>query len=299
MRADFFALGCSLLVSVAGCGSTPAAEVSGPAVETLAVDTGAFDAPVGDSFTCFYTSTITEREISAANVIGTQPPGGHHMIVYYSTDKPKAPTSHPCDDAEMQNWQQIGGISTGEPVVAVPDGAAVKIPKGAQIVLQSHYINTTSGPLHVRDQAKVVIVEPSAVKQYLNYWAFVNVLFDIPPNGDQTAVSTCRVQKDLNVVLLLGHMHELGKHFKLEQIDDAGKSLATLYDTKWSPEFTSHPPLIKRELAAPFVIKSGTRLRQTCDWHNSTPQEVKFPREMCVSFAYYYPDEGFTFCKLD
>jgi hypothetical protein len=227
---------------------------------------------------------------------GKQGPGGHHILVYY-TDVPKAPTSHPCSDTEMLSWHQIAGADTNkEPIISVPEGAAVKIPAGKQIVVQSHYINTTSAAEKVDDSVSIQIVDAKDVKMFLNFFAMVDASFSIPPQSQYKSVTTCDVKQDLNTVILLGHMHERGQHYSLERVDTNGNSLEMIYDQVWKPEYLSHPPMKVSTLEDPYVIKAGTRLRQTCEWNNQTPDTVTFPTEMCVSFSFYFPDNGFIEC---
>lgn len=263
---------------------------------SLDLETGSFDVPAGDSLTCIYTNTITDHEIYVGNATGKQGPGGHHILVYYS-DTTHPAGHHPCVDSEMLTWHQIAGADTNkEPIVSLPDGAAVKVPAGKQIVIQSHYINTSGATQTVDDTASVELKEEKDIKQFLNFFALVDAQFLIPPQTSYKSVTTCTVPSDLNSVLLLGHMHELGKHYTLEEVDAAGNTLSTVYDTEWSPAYTSHPPLITKTLDSPIPFKAGTRFRQTCEWDNTTAQQVSFPTEMCVSFMFYFPDQGFIEC---
>jgi hypothetical protein len=286
-------LGLSLL----GCsGSGSGDPTTTPPVNTLDVETGTFEAPPGESLTCFYTSTTTEKELYITNATGQQGPGGHHITVYY-TDTPKPVQHHICSDVEMLSWHQIAGADTNkEPIIHVPDGAGIKIPAGKQIVIQSHYINTSGAPETVNDTVSIDLVNASDVKQFLNFFAMVDAQFSLPPHMQSKSVTTCDVKDDLNTVILLGHMHEMGTHYTLERVDATGKSLETIYDQAWQPAYMSHPPIMNHTLDAPYVIKAGTRLRQTCEWNNTTANTVTFPTEMCVNFSFYFPDNGWIEC---
>ena len=95
---------------------------------------------------------------------------------------------------------------------------------------------------------------------------------------------------------MLGHQHELGKHYKLELID--GATTTTLYDKDWQESYTSHPPMQRYPVDKPFQLTTKVKLRQTCRWTNATDKNVYFPREMCVAFMYYYPDMGELECSI-
>jgi hypothetical protein len=285
-------------LGLVGCGNAAGnAGAFHPFANELSVSTGEFTAPVGESLTCFYTSTTTETELIVGDAAATQGSGGHHIIIYY-TDVPRAPTSHPCVDAEMISWHQIGGASKGgEPVVQMPAGGAVKVPAGKQIVIQSHYINSSGAAETVNDSIAVQLVDPSSVKQYVNFWVNNDDTFTVAPASVGKSVSTCTFAQDLKMVVLLGHMHEYGAHFTLERVDAQGNTLAMVYDQAWQPLYATHPPLLTTTLDQPMDIPAGTIYRQTCTWDNTTPNPLAFPIEMCVTFGYYYPDNGFLSCN--
>jgi hypothetical protein len=293
-------LTCALVCGLtACCGGEETGTTSGdqPSGEKLSFETGEFDVPEGDSFECIYTDTITDHEINVTGATGTQAAGGHHIVVYY-TDTPREPTHHPCIDAEMVSWHQVAGASPdgGEPVLVLPKGTAIKVPAGKQLVIQSHYINTTGATMKVNDKVSIDLAETDAVKEFLNYWVMVDLGFQVAPNSTGKSVTTCTVTEDIQTVLLLGHMHELGKHYKLERIDDQGVSQETIFETDWDPVYVSHPPLVTSTLEEPRVFTKGTRFRQTCEWNNNTPDPVLFPREMCLAFTLYFPDKGYFDC---
>jgi len=74
----------ALATSSFGCSSDDAkAPAEGP---TLTFETEEFEVGVGDVFECFYTDTITDRELDVYEAIGNQGPGGHHVMVFYTSD---------------------------------------------------------------------------------------------------------------------------------------------------------------------------------------------------------------------
>lgn len=289
------------LALLAACGEPPPIQTTMDD-KGLTLVTEKFMVPPGDVFECFYTDYTTDRELTVPNSYGKQGPGGHHITVYYTTVT-RPPGHHPCTDEEMVEWHQIAGSAGddqpgGEGQVGLPDGLAIKVPAGVQIVAQMHYINTTGKPYEVQDRVTLNLADRTKLKAYANYFVLVDGVFEVPSGRRQERSSTCTVPQDFQVVLMLGHLHELGQHYKLERVDESGKVVETLVDHAWQPLYTSHPPVKRFETDAPLLIKKGTRLRQTCSWDNTTDAMVRFPREMCVSFMYYYPDNGEIECPL-
>jgi hypothetical protein len=285
-------------LGLTACGSSSTQQPPPPpATDTLNVDTGSFTIPAGESLTCVYTTTTTDTEIYVGPASAQQGPGGHHVILYY-TDVPKTPTNHICTDEEMLSWHMLAGAASNkEPVVSMPAGGALKVPAGKQLVIQSHYINTTGASMTVDDTMSVQLLQAADVKQFLNFFAMVDLGFSIPPQATAKHVTTCTLPNDIQAVTLLGHMHEYGQHFTFEEIDAQGNNVSTPYDTAWQPQYMTHPPLITSTLDTPTIYKAGTIFRQTCEWNNTTAQTMSFPTEMCVAYAVYFPDQGFIDCN--
>jgi hypothetical protein len=285
------------LAAVACGGTEPPDETTDDA--SLTFKTGPFDVAAGDVFECFYTDQHTDKELAVHNAIGKQGPGGHHIVAYW-TDVEREPQHHPCEDSEMVNWHQIAGgdeVGSGEPTLVLPEGFAIQVPAGKQIVLQAHYINVTGETMTVDDSIQLETIEPEDVQEYVNYLVTLDELFEVPAQATTTSTSICTLDRDFNIVLMLPHMHEYGSQYKLEEIDETGAMTRVLLDEqKWSPEYASHPNAIKYTKEEPLFLPKGTRLRQSCTWINTTTDPLLFPREMCLSFSYYYPDEGELIC---
>lgn len=288
----------------AGPGCSPAEPL--PAVsrtsDALTFNLDRFTIPAGsEAFECFYTSVTTDSEWAVPSSFGTQSDGGHHITVYYNNG-PVQPEGHrPCTDQEMLTWRLVAGTAGhdsqgAEGTVSLPEGLAIKVPKGRQITIQAHYINATPKDVVADDHVTINFADPKKTT-YANYIVANNDTFAIPERtlGYHTEMS-CAVPRDLQVVLYLGHMHEHGKHFQLAQLDEKGQVAKMLYEHAWSNDYVSHPPVTKMTMEQPLLLKKGTRLKVACDFDNDTAKPIGFPREMCLSFMYYYPDVGELDC---
>lgn len=265
-----------------------------PDATELTFETGEFEVPVGDSFTCFYTDSFSPRELSVYAATGTQGLGGHHIIAYYA-DEPRPVGYHPCTDEEMTNLHQLAGAAGaegGEPVLGLRDNLALRVPEGKQFVMQAHYINATDAPMRVNDSVTLMLMKPEDVRAYVNYFVTNDDSFEIPATSNYSHTTYCTTQRDLDVVLTLGHMHEDGRQYNLDIVDGSDTVMSSLRDDSWQPSFTSHPPTTYYPADAPLHIPAGTRLRQRCEWDNTADRTVIFPREMCLSFMYYFPGDG-------
>jgi hypothetical protein len=295
-----FAVGvaAAAMLGSLGCGSEDEGGPSGPAPaneDMLVFETGEFVVPTGDSFECFYLEKFTDQEYSVNGAYGTQGPGGHHVLVFYA-EEPRPAGHHPCTDAEMTNLRQVAGSAgqdnTQDDVLGLGENMAIRVPKGKQLVIQAHYINTSGKEMTANDVVGLRLMKPAEVSEYVSYLVTLDDSFEVPPQTEHTHVTYCDVFKDFKAVLTLGHMHEAGRRYALEVVDEADEVLQTVRDDVWAPEFTSHPPIDHFKMAAPLLLEKGTTLRQTCTWQNDTAEPMVFPREMCLSFMYYYPEEG-------
>jgi len=277
-----------------GTAPTPGSVVDTPT--SLTIYTPAFTAPSGDSYTCMYLNYSTTEELTLTSTLGHQSKGGHHILAYYA-DTPHPVSTHPCSNEEMVSLRQIGGGGAdGVPILALPEGLALKVPAGKQIVIQSHYINTSNTPINATDSVVLNKGSAASVKSYVNFFAVDDEGFQIPPNAPYSHTTECTVPSDLQIALGLPHMHELGTHFKLEILDASGNLVNTLIDTDWAALYASHPPVQTWPMSTPYVLKQGQRIRQTCSWNNSTSSPVLFPTEMCVGYFYYWPGNGDISC---
>lgn len=283
----------------AGCGS---GGDDGPGYtitdDSLSFETGEFEVAPGDTFECFYTEVVTDRELAVRGAAGDQETGGHHITIYY-TDIVKDPQHHPCDTAEMAQWRMIGGggdeAEAAVSKLRMPEGLAIRVPAGAQIVLQSHYINLGDS-FTANDSASLELIPTESVAGYVNQFVMNDVGFSIPPHQELEKVSTCTAPADVDLIRLLGHMHEWGSYYKLERLDDGDAPVETIIEKDWDPVYTSDPDILTFEPDQPMRISAGTRLRQTCRWFNDTEDPILFPREMCLAYGLYFPDAGEIFC---
>jgi hypothetical protein len=295
-----------LSLAVLSCGSdespnNPPEELVNTVVveaDGITVYSPEFEVPAGDSFTCIYMDYETESDMAIISGDGVQEEGGHHIIAYYA-DSPREPGVHLCDDEEMTNLNQIAGSAgDGGQVLELPEGLALNVPAGKQLVLQAHYINTSGGSRKVKDWVKIIAGDPAEVKEFANYFVTNDEGFQLEPNAPLTRTTECEVEEDFQIALALPHMHELGEHFLIEHLDADGNVKETLFDTDWQLSFGSHPPIRTWEMSEPYLLKKGDRLRQRCDWNNSSADTVLFPVEMCLTFFYYWPGKEDLICDM-
>jgi hypothetical protein len=267
----------------------------------ISFETGEWEVAPGDVFECFYTNVITEEDLAVQGAIADEIPEGRHHITLYYTESPKEVGHHPCSDEEMLEWRQVAATGGGDENdgYGLPDGLAMRVPAGAQLVIQVHYVNLEPEPVMRNDAVTMNVVDPANVVEYANIHVTLDADFDIPPHSTGSSTTICEVREDTQAVLLLGHMHEWGTRYTLDILNEDLSVAETLYEEDWLPLYSSHPPAFRYPIDEPLVLPAGTLLRQRCEWNNTEEEPLTFPREMCLSFMYYYPDDGerFALCS--
>lgn len=259
--------------------------------QAISLTTGKFVIPPGESHECFYLMT-TDRELNMVAEEGHQDPGGHHFTLAYTDLPPREPGHHPCTEEDVSSFHTITGLSgyVRTTRFELPEALAVKIPAGKQLVLQSHYINPSGSTMTVEDTLTVYLSDH--VSGYVQRAGPHNERFEIPPHRSAQSSTTCTLSRNLRIIRLGGHMHQLGSHFRLETVDATGKPLTTLYEEDWQPSYTWAPPIRQYPIEAPLELAAGTRLHYTCEWYNPTDSLVRFPMEMCAAPMMYLTDGG-------
>lgn len=260
-----------------------------PPTTTLHLESGTFQVPAAqETFACTYTDAVAERDRAIRATQGQQAPYGHHVTLYYTTS-PRPQGQGSCDGIMGAELNQIAPAPTGGAYVFA-SGAAVRWPKGAQLVLHSHYINATLAPIEAHDIVTVTLQEADTIDVFLDNFHFSIDQFELAPQGESSVTGTCELDRELRIVTLFGHMHEHGLHYRLERLDPAGGAPGVLLDVPWT--VGGDPPSRSFSVDEPLVLPAGSVLRQTCTWTNESGKAILFPTEMCDTAMTYFPADG-------
>lgn len=287
---------------MAGCGDAETAETTAPDPFLIELSTPAIEVPDGESFSCFYTDLITDRELAVYKAGARQGAGGHHVTVYYVDNVRPVGVESCSGTAEMVDWHFVvgaGGEGDGSSgLIDLAEGLAINVPVGKQIMLQSHYINFSGEPRTEVDEISIHLKDPKDVVAFAADFVIDEDRFELAPHSELTTTSICEIDQDIQLAMFLGHMHEQGSRYTLERVDEEGQTLEVLYDHDWKPAFASHPPVDIFTMDEPLRFEKGTRLRQTCSWKNTLDIPLLFPTEMCIGFGYYFPANDRYMCKM-
>lgn len=243
-------------------------------------------APASDNEVCTWTDAIVAQQTDVRETQAFQTePGGHHVVVYYTTVKQPAGTQRLCTNDDMATFRLLSG--GGEGIVnQAPGNLVYRIPAGAQIVLNHHYLNTTDAMIDGQSGVNLKFADPGNYVPSGNL-AIVDTSLDVKP-GAYTSTIHCAFDRDFKLWYLIPHMHQWGAN---EQVDlTVGGVTQRLFDTNWDPSFTFHPPGIQVDPSSPMVVHAGDKIDVACNYNNDTGHDLPFGFEMCVVFGQFVDD---------
>lgn len=210
-----------------------------------------------------------------------QATGGHHLVLL-TVDRPAPPgTVEDCSDAATMTSARPFVL----PGIRLPPGHGVRLPGNTALVLQSHYINAGEKDLLVRDLARLHTVPPDQIGRWTTTLTSNRLALSLAPRQSGTLQIDCPVPEELDLLLLLGHMHELGSAIEVTLHAPGGTTSESLYLVEpWRASYRDAPPVTA--FPEPRRLPAGSRLTTRCTWNNTGADVVGFPAEMCSSIAY-------------
>jgi hypothetical protein len=291
------------LVLVTGCGTDGVTEPDGPEIlpaltvppapeNGIQIITAPFRdiAPGKDYEVCTWTSAIFDRETDVKSTLGyqTEPPG-HHVILFYTMDTLPAGTQRVCTDTDMASFRYLTGNGTNGIVNTAPGDLVFRIPAGAQLVMNQHFLNVTEETVSGQSALNVNFAEPGSVNTPSSSLAAVNTGL-IVEQGVTTQKMKCTYDRPYKLWYLIPHMHRWGQKISVDLTRNGDKH--RYFDTTWAEEFTFHPPEMRMDPSAPLTINPGDQLDVECTWNNDEGRVLPFGFEMCVVFAQFVDDQG-------
>jgi mono/diheme cytochrome c family protein len=180
-----------------------------------------------------------------------------------------------CEHPETSGRREAGlgelpllcGYAPGKDLDVFPPGTAKRVPAGSNIVFQVHYSNFSGGEnVDQKDRTSVGLVfsKERPTKMIVTV-GVLNHSFQIPPGDADHRVAACfTLQRDVQVVDYMPHMHLRGKDMKYEAVYPDGKRETLL----WVPQFNFNWQTVYW-LKNPLNMPKGTKLIVTAHFDNS------------------------------
>ncbi len=299
-----------MAAAMVGCGNGGGGDDDGTAIDAAGGGDGAIPADyslligrswslaagASDTYRCVRL-TLTE-DTFITNIMAQAPQGTHHTVLsIVSNGVAGADGEYNCDVAEL-GTQMLYASGLGTSPLDFPTNVGLRLPAGTQIHLNLHLYNASDVALDGTSQ--IMVKRVTTAPPMLAEMVFAGrILFQIPvPNPAGTPYSTnggCTTSQNFTLFAVWPHQHRLGTHHKFEVI--TGGVTTVLHDSAYS--FTEQNYYLK---SPEIQIPSGSQIRVTCTWVNTTGAAVRFgessDNEMCFGGMYRYPasNAGLTQC---
>jgi hypothetical protein len=233
---------------------------------------------------CTWTNVVLDQDVWVKESIGHQTETGHHVIVYYTVD-PQPPTTRICLDSDSAGFRFAIGAA-GEGVAQdniLPGDLAVHIPKGAQIIVNHHYLNAGEATVaQAQSSVEVLYAAPGEQITQTSSLAFVDTAMSLPP-GLSSVDILCTLNNTYAAWQMRPHMHAWGSHITIDHI--SGSTTDRLFDVDWAPDYAFQPPTTDLPPTQPYTFQKGDQIHVHCDYNNTTSAALTFGQEMCVFYA--------------
>jgi hypothetical protein len=240
--------------------------------------------PGTEGYVCARKTISEDLWVSAFGAVA--PPGTHHTVLTYGP--PTEPDGvFDCNTA-INHDVMIYGSGVGSRPFTMPEGVAVRIPAGQQLLLNLHLFNTTAQELSGSSAITFQKLTDEAREQTIEAEAILAgpTSLDIPP-GEHSITGGCTLKKDATLFAVGPHMHQLGVHMTVTaHSSDAGSR--TILDVPYSFDDQQVTPIPE---AVP--MRAGDFVEVRCDYRNNTNDTVTWGEssldEMCFAGLYRYP----------
>ncbi|HEY3441502.1 MAG TPA: hypothetical protein VGK29_12145 [Paludibaculum sp.] len=200
----------------------------------------------------------------------------HHALLYFDTaalwptlDGKDGKAGFDEYNSPVAKRQRVATWAVGSNPRTYPEGIAVKLPKGADLVVQTHFHPTGKEEDEISTVGIYFADAPPAktwTELQLPYFFGIGAGIDIPA-GDPAYTVTESITLPVDVEAFAGfaHAHFLGKEFRLTAVLPSGQTQNLLWVKKWDFAWQTIYNFQDR-----VSLPKGTKLTARIVWDNST-----------------------------
>ena len=215
------------------------------------------------------------------------PLGTHHSVL--TVGQPSGPDGITSCTSFSNQPAMIYGAGINTDPIALPEGVAMRVRAGQQLLLNLHLFNASDAVLsglsgvEMKTMAAEEVVHEAEV-------LLMGPLLDlrIPP-GISTQSGQCTMNGDVTLFMISPHLHQLGTHMRAVAVRD-GQEDVVLFDQPYDFEDQQVHPI------EPIEMALGDRVEVHCTYNNTTGSTVSWgessDEEMCFATTYRYPAYG-------
>lgn len=241
--------------------------------------------PDSENYVCVR-KTITE-DMFIKTILPIAPQGTHHFVLMVGDpDGPDGVTN--CDSSLAKPAIFASGV--GVQPLTMPDGIAVHIAAGQQLLLNLHLFNAGDTVLTGTSGIAIESSPPVDAAHSAGVILAGKTLGLTVATGVTTQDATCTTTAGTTFFAISPHMHLLGTHLKAEY------NGATVYDSDYAFDEQQFRPI------TPVVTTASGKYHVACTYANYSGQPVKFGEstedEMCFAITFAYPAPAQKTCGI-
>jgi hypothetical protein len=228
--------------------------------------------------------------------------GSHHVLLF-RTEYTSIPTMtrrgavapvpdangvFDCADGAAADWEVSGVVAGAQTAKAndaanFPPGVAAKLAPGTVLVINTHYLNTSSKPLVADARINLYSIADKDVMFEGGELFFYNPFILVHAQSSATARMSCPITSDIKLLNGQSHMHRRG-HDYVAKLGSGG-----------DPFYVSHSwEDVPVDVWSPGMdLVAGDSIDYTCSYQNSEAREIAqgltTKDEMCMFVGSYYP----------
>ncbi len=273
---------CTLvLASPIGCDSSEEAPVD----KTFSLQTDAVTVAAGAEKYLCYAQTL-DRDLVIDRFEYGQTATVHHLLLARTTTAEPEGLSE-CDVLFRSSWIPLFGAGNGNATLNAPEGSGHVLPKGTQLLIQLHLLNTSAADVTTPVVVKMREAAAPNVTP-VGLYAFGTNDITLAATQPGSVSNDCTVEHDVNIFAWWPHMHRLGVSLSLS-VGPSADSLEEVYRIDpW--DFDN-----QEMTATPLHIPQGYLSRVICAYNNPSMNEVTFGEssndEMCFLSTFVTPAE--------
>lgn len=284
------------LVLVASCGTDSAAPTANPDAGTPAdgfqrLIASAWTLPAGTQKYLCVRQTVTS-DIWVTSIRPVAPGGTHHTVLMVGP-RDLDDGAVECDSALTKPAIYASGVGTQ--LLDMPNGVAIHVKPGQQLLLNLHLFNSGDNVLTGTSGIEYKPIDPMFVMHEAGVVLAGKTNFVVPDGGVTNQVGICTTPANVTVFAVAPHMHLLGTWMKVSYADANGGNPRVLHDASYNFDDQKFDVLSPQ-----LVTRAGGKLTVECTYENHTGKPAMFGEhtedEMCYSLSLLYPPSPVDSC---
>ncbi|MBN4050202.1 hypothetical protein JYT28_00440 [Desulfobulbus sp. AH-315-M07] len=231
----------------------------------------------------FCVRKTVDRDVDIAAFAADAPLATHHTVL--TVGEWSQPDGFSECGVTSMNATMLFGSGVGTEPLHMPNGVAVRVEAGQQLLLNLHVFNTTADTLSGRSAIDIVRAtdEVTSVAEVV---LMGPMGLTIPP-GEHQQSGNCTLSEDAFLFAVAPHMHRLGTHMQvIAHSSFSGDEL--LHDEHYDFEDQQ-----ARVLDRFVPMRAGDQVEVRCDFDNRTGDTVHWGEstrdEMCFAAVFRFP----------